>query len=101
MFTDDQGQRQETKEEIGIESKLDLILDELKLMRGAFAKKEDGSTDFDGHRQYHEEMIRAAKAQTKFWEDIRLEVAKKGVLFLIITLCGLAVIGFQTKFGLK
>lgn len=101
MFTDDQGDRKETSDEIGIERKLDLILDELKLMRGAFTKKDDGSIDFDGHRQYHEEMIRAAKAQTKFWEDIRLEVAKKGVLFLLVTLCGLLVIGIQTKFGLK
>lgn len=101
MFTDDQGDRKETQDEIGIEHKLDLILDELKLMRGAFAKKEDGSIDFDGHRQYHEEMIRAAKAQTKFWEDIRLEVAKKGVLFLLITVCGLMVVGIQTKFGVK
>ena len=35
MFTDDQGVKHETPEEVGIERKLDLILDELKKIEGA------------------------------------------------------------------
>ena len=56
MFTDDQGQRQETPEEIGIERKLDLILAKLQKMEGAFVRNDDGSVDFDGHRRYHEAL---------------------------------------------
>lgn len=100
MFTDDNGDRHETKEEMGIERKLDLILDELKKIEGAFAKNEDGSVDFDGHRKYHEAMIRAAEEQEKFWRDLKMEVAKKGIITLLVVLCGLVVVGFQTKFGI-
>ena len=100
MLTDDQGELKETPQEMGIERKLDLILDELKKMEGAFAKNEDGDVDFDGHRKYHESMIKAAEEQAKFWKDLRIDIAKKGVLFLLITVCGLLVLGVQTKFGL-
>lgn len=99
MFTDDQGQRQETPDEIGIEKKLDLILAELRKIEGGFARNEDGTVDFDGHRRYHEAMIRAAEAQSKFWSELRLDIAKKGVWALLIIICGLLVVGFQTKFG--
>lgn len=101
MFTDDQGKEQETRQEIDIEKKLDLILAELKKMESGFPKNEDGDVDFDGHRKYHESMIEAAREQAKFWKDLRIDIAKKGVLFLIVTLCGLMVIGVQTKFGVK
>lgn len=99
MFTDDQGKEQETPQELGIEKKLDLILDELKKMEGAFAKNEDGEVDFDGHRRYHESMIKAAEEQAKFWKELRIDIAKKGVLFLLVTACGLLVLGVQTKLG--
>lgn len=100
MFTDDNGDRHETKEEIGIERKLDLILDELKKIEGAFAKNDDGSVDFDGHRKYHEAMIRAAEEQEKFWHDLKMEIAKKGIIAAIIIVLGLLWVGAQTKFGL-
>lgn len=101
MFTDDQGERRETSEEIGIERKLDLILDQVKKFEGAFAKNEDGSIDFDGHRRYHEAMIRAAEEQEKFWHDLKVEIMKKGIIAAIVILLGLLWIGAQTKFGLK
>lgn len=100
MFTDDNGDRHETKEEIGIERKLDLILDELKKIESAFAKNDDGSVDFDGHRKYHEAMIRAAEEQEKFWHDLKMEIAKKGIIAAIVIALGLLWVGAQTKFGL-
>lgn len=100
MFTDDNGDRHETKEEIGIERKLDLILDELKKIESAFAKNDDGHVDFDGHRKYHEAMIRAAEEQEKFWHDLKMEIAKKGIIAAIVIALGLLWVGAQTKFGL-
>ena len=99
MFTDDQGQRQETPEEIGIERKLDLILAKLQKMEGAFVRNDDGSVDFDGHRRYHEALIKAAEEQSKFWSELRLDVAKKGVWALLVIVCGLIVVGLQIKLG--
>lgn len=101
MFTDDQGERHETREEVSIDRKLDLILDEIKKLEGAFAKNEDGSIDIDGHRKYHEAMIRAAEEQEKFWKDLKQEIIKKGIVAAIIITLGLLWIGVQTKFGLK
>jgi len=101
MFTDDQGSRQETQDEMGIDRKLDLILSEFKKFEGAFAKNDDGSIDFDGHRKYHEAMIRAAEEQEKFWHDLKMEIFKKGIIAAIIIVLGLLWIGAQTKFGLS
>ena len=100
MFTDDQGARRETPEEQTIEHKLDLILAEMKSMRGAFPKDEEGNVDYDGHRKYHEQLIRAAEAQTEFWNDLKKEVAKKGVIAIIVIVCGLLWLGAQAKLGL-
>lgn len=100
MFTDDQGQRQETPEELTIERKLDLILDQLTKLEGAFARNEDGTVDIDGHRRYHEAMIEAAKEQAQFWRELKLDIAKKGAWGLLIIVLGLVVVGFQSKFGL-
>lgn len=90
-----------TKDEAGkIEERLDLILDELKKMHGAFPRTEDGDTDFDGHRRYHESMIKAAEAQTKFWEELKLDIAKKGAWGLLVILVGLVLTGIAVKFGI-
>jgi len=101
MFTDDQGSRRETNDEAEIDRKLDLILSEFKKFEGAFAKNDDGSIDFDGHRKYHEAMIRAAEEQEKFWHDLKMEIFKKGIIAAIIIVLGLLWIGAQTKFGLS
>lgn len=100
MFTDDQGVRHETREEMSIERKLDLILDHLTKIEGAFARNEDGTVDIDGHRRYHEAMIEAAKEQAQFWRELKLDIAKKGAWGLLIIVLGLVVVGFQSKFGL-
>lgn len=101
MFTDDQGERHETTEEMGIERKLDLILEHLTTMEGAFARNGDGSVDFDGHRRYHESMIEAAKEQAAFWRELKMDIAKKGAWGLLIIVLGLIMVGIQTKFGFK
>ena len=83
-----------------LEAKLDRILTTLHEVTGAFAKSADGSVDFDGHRRYHESMIRAANAQERFWVELKLEIAKKGVWGLLIIVVGLVAVGLSTKLGL-
>lgn len=100
MFTDDQGQRHETPEEMTIERKLDLILDHLTRIEGAFARNDDGTVDIDGHRRYHEAMIDAAKEQAQFWRELKLDIAKKGAWGVLVIVVGLVVVGLQSKFGL-
>jgi hypothetical protein len=72
----------------------------MDILTSAFAKNPDGSIDFDGHRRYHESMIRAADAQEKFWIELKLEIAKKGIWGLLIVVCGLVLVGITTKLGL-
>lgn len=100
MFTDDQGTKRETPEELSIEHKLDLILVEVKHMRSAFPKNEDGEVDYDGHRKYHESLIRAAEAQEAFWTDLKKEIIKKGVLGALVIAIGLLWLGAQAKLGI-
>lgn len=101
MFTDDQGAQHETPEELTIEKKLDLILVEVKHMRAAFPKDEDGEVDYDGHRKYHEHLIRAAEAQEAFWNDLKKEVIKKGIIGALIIALGLLWLGAQAKLGIN
>jgi len=89
------------KNEQHIEERLDELLDEMHKITGAFARNNDGSIDFDGHRRYHESMIEAAEAQTQFWREMKLEIAKKGIWGLLVILCGLVMVGLATKFGIS
>ena len=82
-----------------LDKKLDEIIDVLEGLTGAFAKNADGSVDFDGHRRYHESMIRAANAQERFWVELKLEIAKKGVWGLLVVTVGLILVGISAKFG--
>jgi len=100
MFTDDQGTKQETPEEQSIERKLDLILSEVKHMQAGFPKDEDGNVDYEGHRKYHESLIRAAEAQEAFWNDLKKEIIKKGIVGALIIALGLVWLGFQAKLGI-
>ena len=53
------------------------------------------------HRESHQAMIDAAKAEKKFWDDLRGDVLKKsiwGVLQILMTLIGL---GLAAKFGIS
>jgi len=83
-----------------IESQLDEILAEIKKIHGGFPRNEDGDTDFMGHREAHEQMIKAAKAQAEFWNELKLDVAKKGVWGILIILVGLVITGLAAKIGI-
>lgn len=83
-----------------IDRRFDEVMDELKKINGAFATSDDGTTDFDGHRRFHEEKVRAAKAEAEFWSELKLEIAKKGLWSLLVIICGLVVVGLSAKLGL-
>ena len=83
-----------------LDKRFDEVMDELQKMNGAFAKNPDGTVDYDGHRRYHEAMIAAATEQAKFWRELRLDIAKKGVWGLLIIVCGLVLVGLSAKLGL-
>lgn len=82
-----------------LDQRFDEVLGELKKMQTGFPRNADGTVDFDGHRRYHESMIEAAKAQTEFWRDLKLEIAKKGVWSLLVIVCGLVTLGLSAKLG--
>lgn len=50
-----------------------------------------------GHRAAHQKMIDAAIAQEKFWTELKLELAKKGLIAIIVLLFGLVAAGFTVK----
>ena len=84
-----------------IDRRFDEVMAELKKIHGAFASTDDGATDFDGHRKFHEEKVRAAKAEAEFWAELKLEIAKKGLWSLLVIICGLVVVGLSAKLGLS
>lgn len=83
-----------------LDKRLDEVMAELRSINNAFARNPDGSIDHDGHRKYHESMIKAATAQEQFWQELKMEVAKKGVWSLLVIICGLVVVGLSAKMGL-
>jgi hypothetical protein len=46
--------------------------------------------DWEGHRRYHEELIRKMEARSEFYEDLRSELARKGI-WAVLGLVGLAM----------
>lgn len=42
--------------------------------------------DPDGHRRYHDAMVKRIEARTKLYEDLRTELAKKGIWAVLILL---------------
>lgn len=76
------------------EAKMDLILMELAQINAAFP---DGP---DNHRLAHQAMMKAAIAEERFWNELKIDIAKKGVWGLLVIVMGLAVIGISAKFGL-
>ena len=83
-----------------ISDQLDMVLAELKLIKTGFPEDEFGNVDTLGHRRYHEEMISAAKAQTKFWTDLRNDLIKKGLVWGLVVAVGLMVTGLAVKTGI-
>lgn len=83
-----------------IEDQLEQVIADLKVIKSAFPEDEFGNVDTLGHRRYHEEMIAAAKAQTRFWQDLRNELVKKGLFWAIIIALGLMGSGLMVKTGI-
>lgn len=77
-----------------VEHKLDQVLSQLAQINRAFP---DGP---ESHRTAHESMMKAAVAEERFWNELKIDIAKKGVWGLLIIVLGLAMIGLAAKFGL-
>lgn len=54
----------------------------------------------ENHRAAHQAMIDAAKAEEKFWTELKLDLAKKGLWAIFTILAGLVVLGLGAKVGL-
>src|ERR1700761_3001234 len=65
--------------------KLDEVIRRVDDLRKAFP-----GGDWDGHRRYHETLIERAEARTKFYDDLRAELAKKG-MWALLALLGVAL----------
>ena len=52
--------------------------------------------DVNGHRAAHESMMRASAAQEKFWQELKVDLAKKSLWGLMMVLVGLLMIGITT-----
>jgi hypothetical protein len=76
-----------------IKSQLGDIANRLDELHQAFP---DG---VQAHRAAHEAMIKAAVAQETFWNELKLEIAKKGIIGIIIILVGLVLAGISVKLG--
>lgn len=87
--------------EIDVESmsdsqKLSVILHHLNRLYEAFPDE-----DVDGHCDYHAAKIRAAQAEERFWNELKLDLAKKGAWGLLIIVVGLIMVGLSAKLGLR
>ncbi|WP_343666332.1 hypothetical protein [Paraburkholderia tropica] len=60
------------------ELKLDEVIRRVDDLHKAFP-----GGDPDGHRRYHESLIERAEARTKFYNELRAELAKKGLWALL------------------
>lgn len=62
-------------------------------MIGAFASDAfpEGPTK---HKEYHQAKINSALAEEKFWSELKLDLAKKGLWGIITILAGMTILGF-------
>ena len=54
------------------------------------------------HREYHQKLINAAKAEEEFWQTAKVEIIKRGVgglLWVLSVVFGLILLGLSAKFG--
>lgn len=83
-----------------VKDQLDAILEKLGQFEEAFPKDRDEKPDLSGHRRAHEADIAAAKAKEKFYDELRLDLAKKGLWAILLILVGLIFAGALAKLGL-
>lgn len=53
--------------------------------------------DWDGHRRYHEAVIKRIEAREKFYQDLRTDLATKGLWAVIIALGGAVIFYIRAK----
>jgi len=94
-------QRIDTCKLSSIEQQLTEILNAVNAMHHAFPPGEDGEADFLGHRRFHDAKIKAAQAETAFWNELKLDLAKKGAWALLLIITGLVVTGAAVKLGIS
>ncbi len=54
------------------------------------------------HREYHQKLINAAKAEEEFWQTAKVELLKRGIsgaLYILGIVGGLVLLGLSAKFG--
>jgi len=54
--------------------------------------------DAVAHRRYHEALIRKAEERTKFWIDLRIKLAEKGI-WAVIGMAATAMYWYYVKGG--
>lgn len=90
---------EEIKQDLhNIETLLIEMNKEIKALQKAFPRTSIGEIDADGHRHYHESMIRTAQQQEKFWAELRQDLTKKGLTAVMLIIIGLIVTGFGVEF---
>jgi hypothetical protein len=78
---------------LSVEEKLDTALELLDQILYAFP---DGTV---AHRQSHQAWIQAKEAEIHFWQELKLDIAKKGLWGLSIIILGLLIAGISVKSG--
>ena len=56
--------------------------------------------DTVAHRSYHDSIIEATEAEKVFWQNLKKDLATKGVWSLLVVLLGLLVTGISYKLGI-
>lgn len=76
-----------------IEQKIDIALELLNDINEAFP---EGTAK---HREVHEVWMQAKKSEAEFWQELKLDIAKKGVWGLLVIVIGLVLTGLSVKAG--
>ncbi len=79
---------------------LTLLRMKIRRIESSMPRDDVGDVDYEGHRRFHEEKVKALKAEEEFWQALKLEIVKKGVWSLLVILCGLVMLGLSVKLGI-
>ena len=74
-------------ENVNHKAETQVIKDDVEQIKRGFPKSGDGTRDFDGHHDFHQDYIETAKSWKEIWLDVRKKVIT-GTVWL--TLCFLA-----------
>lgn len=78
---------------MSMEQKLDLALELLDQILYAFP---DGIPE---HRAAHVAWLKAKDAEIQFWQELKLDIAKKGTWGILVVIVGLIFVGLTVKAG--